>query len=1129
MSSDLSFMDRLTSNHKISQDKKKAEPIVLELEYEIPTDDPSVILDTIIVTATKKCDYGCGKTGIPILPVVLSKIDYKVTPQDERYFPHSIIPIPSSHNAVASLPTHSYLYCYVEDNEGCFWYEYYIGSDGALKEKRRLFEEDFVEDTNQSGQIDVQNIDESNDHNFDEGAQPFNCTEKNHSTLDSKYITLLQGDTAWLMVSHAQLSKVTLKKYIDDEMLRNKRMQKFVADDLTGNKNTVNMSVNETDYIKSFSRRKQLAQDRDIASRIDVSEQSGGSDIVGGTVAATALYRSMERSIAEYGEALASEIKPMMVALPDLVGEVIAAAEKRNYLISQLSEISEDSGYLRKVANALIIKNIETSSIKTTQFEGKDVFNWGDNDYIGTILNKAFSDTDPDDLIYPHINKSDYQSYLQASQKIIDLKNQIVSARQDFIKAITSEEFKFVLENDFDIEIIHDEGTAKDFEAMIAGCTAGCGIDDSNLGIPQSILDAFETAAPKSNTAADEEFKAALLPQLSAGNAINQNWLLKALGGLDKELVEILYGFNKKDRASEATGSGIGYISEKISTATLNRITVKSERSAFKNKEALIKTLSQNLMRLSFNDPKAFRNLHQILELSIYGHSGVVVVPKKMTATADTMAAFTNYGLGMVLPKSVVDKINTKASQVKRGITNVVEAVTDTTIVRTPQVNSLQQAETYVLYYFDKARATGQGMNALNPLNDGGQSIDLDKLDAKALAAEATKWHGNINKGVTAGTSGVSAVIAFFQLKAVIASMPAIARLKYAGDVLLLTEVQLGTVSSGLALVTASMDTTAAGASVLGKTSFANRLIYRAGWIGVVGATFEVGSLAIYGYRKFNDGNLTSSALTVGSAFSIGVSAYAGLNLGLLAIASPAAALPALPLLAIMFVGMTLSYTFQRLAYKFDDKNNTLIEYWLDNSVFGNKAMKTQDYSLINPFQTKPAFNSLAEDISGFITASTLFLANNRLQTFQGNVPIEHKIDANSGIRLPPVFGSRREHLTLFESKVVIGNWDKASQLIIEVVADKAGREQSLYKATFYHSASGKPSASNIASSAIEQLRPVVTKGESDDQYIIDTQLLKFEPRSINNAKVIVTYTPDTSRNPSYPLKDVGYLDNDKY
>ncbi|WP_207804112.1 hypothetical protein [Psychrobacter sp. JCM 18903] len=151
----------------------------------------------------------------------------------------------------------------------------------------------------------------------------------------------------------------------------------------------------------------------------------------------------------------------------------------------------------------------------------------------------------------------------------------------------------------------------------------------------------------------------------------------------------------------------------------------------------------------------------------------------------------------------------------------------------------------------------------------------------------------------------------------------------------------------------------------------------------VVGATFEVGSLAIYGYRKFNDGNLTSSALTIGSAVSIGASAYAGFNLGLLAIASPAAALPALPLLAIMFVGMTLSYTFQRLAYKFDDKNNTLIEYWLDNSVFGHKAMRGQDYYLINPFQSKSPFNSLEQDISGFITACTFFLANNRLQTFK--------------------------------------------------------------------------------------------------------------------------------------------------
>ena len=312
----------------------------------------------------------------------------------------------------------------------------------------------------------------------------------------------------------------------------------------------------------------------------------------------------------------------------------------------------------------------------------------------------------------------------------------------------------------------------------------------------------------------------------------------------------------------------------------------------------------------------------------------------------------------------------------------------------------------------------------------------------------------------------------------------------------------------------------------------ASKLIYRAGWIGVIGATFEVGSLAIYGYRKFNDGNLTSSGLTIGSAFSIGASAYAGLNLGLLAIASPTA-LPALPLLAIMFVGMTLSYVFQRLAYKYDDKNNTLIEYWLDNSVFGHKAMRGEDYYLINPFQLNSPFNSLEQDISGFITACTFFLANNRLQTFQGNVHVEHEISTKSGIRLPPVLEVIKEHLTLFESQIHIGNWDKASQLTIEVFADKNGREQNLYKATFHNSISNEPVANNITSLAIEKLLPTVTKEvtekEPRPQFIIDTQLLKFEPHDIKNAKVIVTYTPDTSRNPPYPLKDVSYLDNNSY
>lgn len=1155
MSSDLSFMERLTSEHKNPQRVSEAVPVASENNAGMPSTE----LDTIVVTANK-CPYGCGNTGIPILPVVFSQYDYKLNGNDKRYFKDMLSSYSTEHNAIASLPTYTYLYNIVlNEEDGLDVLEFYTGSDGSLKKIKRYNQQDFEEDTKkETNKIELVNTDEGSKNEWDGDVQPFNCSREEHSTLDSKYITFYKGDIAWLMVSHAKLSKEVLKKYYFDERMRDERMQKFVVDNLVDNKNTSHMKPWALDYMKSFHQRKQLNESHDINEKIKVSERNSETESSGSFSSASLLYKSMKKSVSERiegteeiisnGNGTESDedelkffknVKPMMVALPDPVGEVLAASERRNYLISQLSELSEDRDYIRKTINALIIKNLERSSIKTTQFEGKDLFNWGSNDYVGTLLNIGFSDTEPEDLIFKHINKSSYESYLQSSQKIISLKKEIVDARKVFVKAITSEDFKFIIENDFDIELVHDEQTAKDFEAMIAACIAGCGIDDSNIGIPQSMLDAFESTAPKSDTATEDEFKKALLPQLSNGIEINKNWLLKALGGLDKELIEIFISFHKQDRASEATGAGIGYISEKISVTWLNKITVDNKRSALENKDKLIKTLSQNLLNLSFYDPKAFRALYKTLELSIYGHAGLVLVPRTVTATVDTMASFANFALGIMFKKSTVNKINEGARQARSNAKSVVEAVTDTTIMRTPQIDNLQQAETKVLYYFEEAYSTGKGMDALSQLNDGQLPIDLDKLDAKALAAEAIQWHNNVQKVVNGGMGVVSGFIAYFQLNAVIASVPAIARLKYAGDPLRLTQEQLGTVSSGLALVTASMDVAASGASVFGRTSFANRLVYRAGWLGVVGATFEVGSLAIYGYRKFHDGNNVSGFLTIGSGVSITASAAAGLIYGYgvaNAATGGAAVIPGAALLGVMMIGMSLSYIFQRLAFKFDDKNNTLIEYWLDNSVFGHKAMRGKDYYLINPFQDKPPFNSLEQDISGFITACTFFLANNRLQTFQGNVPVKHEINTNSEIRLPPVLEIVKEHLTLFESQIHIGNWDKASQLTIEVVADKGGRggrEQNLYKATFYNSTSNEPVASNITSLAIEKLLPIVTKKEtekeSEPHFIIDTQLLKFEPHNINKAKVIVTYMPDTSRNPPYPLKDISYLDNNEY
>ncbi|MGP9517150.1 toxin VasX, partial [Psychrobacter sp. AOP5-CZ1-12] len=255
------------------------EPMLVEQTSEGTVDgsQPSVELDAITVFANN-CGYGCGYTGIPILPVVFSRDDYRVSRKDKRYFGDGLSSKSAKHDAIASLPTYTYLYCFYDyiDGDGDeekFFEEIFTGKDGALKRVTTYNKDSFEEkDTNK---IEVTNIDEPDDDTFDEMVQPATCDRDSHSTLDSKYITLETGQVVWLMVSHAQLSKAALKKYFYDEALRDKRMQKFVADDLIDNKNTKYMSeyLPEIDYINSFHQRKQLEQGGDIGDKLAIHEK----------------------------------------------------------------------------------------------------------------------------------------------------------------------------------------------------------------------------------------------------------------------------------------------------------------------------------------------------------------------------------------------------------------------------------------------------------------------------------------------------------------------------------------------------------------------------------------------------------------------------------------------------------------------------------------------------------------------------------------------------------------------------------------------------------------------------------------------------------------------------------------
>lgn len=334
------IMKRLTDEHyNRNLRKSKSVPLELEFTYEAP------------------CVYRCGqKSFIPLLPVIYSQLDYRLTQNDKRHFEHPITEKSEQHNAIASLPSYAYLYVYTEfnDSNGFRFDVYYTGKDGALRLIATYFDGDLIGGLKQFSYEEKTST---------EDAQPFNCTKANHNTLDSKFITVVPNENVWLMISHAKLSKTVLRQYVDDKTLRNKRMVEFIATKLSDNKNTVNMNKSESGYLKSFHQRKVLAEGGSIDNINKINEQAARNISKKSNDPSALLYLSMNYSIisqlnvaeekinngrsTEYDQEvckLLKKAKPMMVALPDPIGEVLAAGEKRNYLLKSLDNQYSDNG-----------------------------------------------------------------------------------------------------------------------------------------------------------------------------------------------------------------------------------------------------------------------------------------------------------------------------------------------------------------------------------------------------------------------------------------------------------------------------------------------------------------------------------------------------------------------------------------------------------------------------------------------------------------------------------------------------------------------------------------------------------------------------------------------------------------
>lgn len=1110
MSSDLSFMDRLTSNHKSSQDKKRTEPVVLELEYEIPTDDPSVILDTITVTATKKCDYGCGKIGIPILPVVLSKIDYKVTPQDERYFPHNITSIPSSHTAVASLPSHAYLYCYIEYSEGYYFEEYYTGADGALKCIQSYSDKDFEERASGSGQIAVKNIDESNSDTSEEEVQPFTCNKKEHSTLDSKYITLFQGNTAWLMVSHAKLSKSALKRYVDDETLRNRRMQKFIVDELTGNTNTINMSTNEVGYIKSFSQRKQLAQGRDINEKINVLERNGNSSVSGSVTTASSLYQRMQRSIAEEDEDLALEIKPMMVALPDPVGEVLAAAEKRNYLLKKLDDAQKNKGKIREQVNAIIIDNIKSSIEAANQSSVHE-----QHGYSRAGLSRNHKEESAVGRnIYKYIDESKFKAVLAAAKKSHTDKAAIAAARQTFIDAITRPEFAFIMREDF---VENDDDSHAGYAQIIAEATQGIGIDERNIGIPDSIWADYKPEQVTGMTA-KQEFEQAMLPCISGRQSIEDNWLMKALIGLNKEDLNRLENppaYENLARASDFIGTTTSWVVAFKAQKQKQQITAKIHldieqlNNLANHKAQIVQTMSSNMSYIKDNN-KLLYKLDLWQRASVYQSTGFKLAQKILKHSPEAILKWSEQRLSrsvnnakphqMLLPASIDNRVVSNASSVQAPIAfDLVNShgVDQTALDIFDQAAAGDEhARTVVTMYTNEESArTTQTINQDINKQVAQLNIDLDPINGEYQKLERS----SVGKAAL-----ISAGIALFQLRSVWMGKSILSSMARRGDRAGL-EFMTGYASTSLALTSASLDVANAGLQMkAARSAWVARLSLSIGVLGAVGAGFEVYSLNISRERYAESKSGISEAATgiaQLSAVTAGVSG-AAIALGF-----------TMPwLVGIMAVAWGISLIAQWVAFRYDKGHILPVHYWLDAGIFGNKAMINDEYPN-NPFKIQ-AMSSLEQDMHAYSLALTEIQVNPKFATNTANF---------------------RQTLS-GQIEITLSQWNDNSELVVEFIGI-GSRELGLDRKSFNIETLKRQNKAIETSKGVEVVLDIPKTSHFQAQYLGSYKEGTRDPnkerdmqqareiaqanagREVDKLRAVVKYALNPSMNPYYQLR----------
>lgn len=781
--------------------------------------------------------------------------------------------------------------------------------------------------------------------------------------------------------------------------------------------------------------------------------------------------------------------------------------------------MSGNTATMRELVNAIIIDNIKDSVEAGTQYDSSVPQSRANEAYHITGRDHTKKATNKN--IYNYINEAKFKAVLEEAKKSREDKTAIAEARQIFVDAMNNPEFAEIMREDFDVDDIESN---LGYCHIIAQAVQGIGIDDSNIGIPDSMW-ADRPLKQTTGMTAKQEFDKTLLTCITGQKPIEDNWLIKALIGLNEEDNQKMAdapSFENLARASDFIGTSTSWVLAFKDRQQKNKIdtAIAAQRDSINklanHKAQIVQTMSSNMGHIKDNN-KLLYKLDLWSQATNHQSTGFRLAQKALKYSPEVILKWSQQRLSQSINKAKPHSILLPAS------INT-SAITTSSSSRAPIAIDFQK--TYGISQkmtdvFDNAAAGNKNALTIVTMYTSGESAratqtinqDLDQQLAQLNRDldPINGQHQQLERSSAGKAALVSAVIGLFQLRSMWIGKNSIGTMAGRGDSLGL-EYMTSYASSTLALTSASVDVVNAGIQMkAARSAWVARLGLSVGVLGAVGAGFEVYSLELSQQRMIESGSTTSAKVTGVAQVAAGVAGVAGLGYGTLVFASAGAfALPWLG--AIMAIAWGVSLIAQWVAFRYDKGHILPIHYWLDASVFGKREMLNSEYPN-NPFKIQ-AMSSIEQDMHAYSLALT-------------EIQVEPKF--NTSVQ------DFNEVLT-GQVTVTISQWEANSELAIEFIGI-GNQELGIDRKAFNIETLKRQNKAVKTKSGLQVTLDIPKTSQYKPQYLgsvregtIDPneqkrmeqagQRAQSSPNSqIKQLRIIVLYSLNPSINPHYQLR----------